>query len=76
MKNVSPKANIEDAYKVLGINKDDDMKTIKKAYKKLVRQYHPDIIASQGKDEAYMKEATAKTQEINQAYEMIEASRK
>jgi len=76
MKNVSPKANIEDAYKVLGVNKDDDMKTIKKAYKKLVRQYHPDIIASQGKDEAYMKEATAKTQEINQAYEMIEASRK
>ena len=76
MKNVSPKANIEDAYKVLGVNKDDDMKTIKKAYKKLVRQYHPDIIASQGKDEAYMKEATAKTQEINQAYEMIEESRK
>ena len=76
MKNVSPKANIEDAYKVLGVNKDDDMKTVKKAYKKLVRLYHPDIIASQGKDEAYMKEATAKTQEINQAYEMIEASRK
>jgi len=76
MKNVSPKANIEDAYSVLGVNKDDDMKTVKKAYKKLVRQYHPDIIASQGKDEAYMKEATAKTQEINQAYEMIEESRK
>jgi len=76
MKNVSPKTNIEDAYKVLGVSKDDDIKTVKKAYKKLVRQYHPDIIASQGKDEAYMKEATAKTQEINQAYEMIEESRK
>lgn len=76
MKNVSPKANIEDAYKILGISKDADIKTVKKAYKKLVRQYHPDIIASQGKDEAYMKEATAKTQEINQAYEMIEESKK
>jgi DnaJ like chaperone protein len=76
MQNMQPKANIEDAYKILGVSADDDMKTIKKAYKKLIRQYHPDIIASQGKSEAYMKEATAKTQEINQAYEMIEEARK
>ena len=71
MQNVAPKANIDDAYKLLGVSKEDDMKTIKKAYRKLVREYHPDIIKSQGKSEAYMKEATAKTQEINQAYEMI-----
>jgi len=58
------------------VSKEDDMKVIKKAYRKLVRQYHPDIIASQGKSESYMKEATAKTQEINQAYEMIEEKRK
>jgi DnaJ like chaperone protein len=76
MKNVQPKTSIEDAYKVLGVSKEDDMKVIKKAYRKLVRQYHPDIIASQGKSESYMKEATAKTQEINQAYEMIEEKRK
>ncbi|MDQ7043234.1 MAG: TerB family tellurite resistance protein [Sulfurimonas sp.] len=74
MKNVSPKASIDDAYKLLGVSKNDDLKTVKKAYKKLIREYHPDIIASQGKGEAYMKEATAKTQEINQAYEMIEAT--
>jgi len=76
MQNVQPKANIEDAYAILDVNADDDMKTIKKAYRKLVRQYHPDIIASQGKSESYMKEATQKTQEINQAYEMIEEARK
>jgi len=76
MQNVTPKANIEDAYALLGVNADTDMRTIKKAYKKLIREYHPDIIASQGKSEAYMKEATAKTQEINQAYEMIETARK
>jgi len=76
MKNITPQVNIVDAYKLLGVNESDDMKVIKKAYKKLVRQYHPDIIASQGKSEAYMQEATAKTQEINQAYEMIEESRK
>ena len=76
MQNATPKASIEDAYKILGVSKDDDMSVIKKAYRKLVRQYHPDIIKSQGKDEAYMQEATAKTQEINQAYEMIKDARK
>ncbi len=75
MKNVQPKATIEDAYKVLSVSKNDNMDTIKKAYRKLVRQYHPDIIKSQNKGEEYMKEATQKTQEINQAYEMIKKAR-
>jgi len=76
MQNVKPQTNIEDAYKILGVSKDDDMNSIKKAYRKLVRQYHPDIIKSQGKSDAYMQEATAKTQEINQAYEMIKEHHK
>ncbi len=75
MQNITPKANIEDAYKLLGVSENDDMNTIKKAYRKLVRQYHPDIIKAQGKDEAYLEEATKKTQEINQAYEMIKRKR-
>lgn len=75
MKNVRPQNTLDDAYKILGVSKDDDMNTIKKAYRKLVRQYHPDIIKSQGKSEDYIKEATAKTQEINQAYETIKKAR-
>jgi len=75
MQNIEPKANIDNAYKLLGVSKEDDMSLIKKAYRKLVREYHPDIIKSQGKSEEYMKEATAKTQEINQAYEMIKTAR-
>jgi DnaJ like chaperone protein len=76
MKNIHPKANISDAYKLLGVSEEDDISTIKKAYRKLIREYHPDIIKSQGKGEAYMQEATAKTQEINQAYEMIKKVKK
>lgn len=76
MANMTPKVNIHDAYKLLGVSESDDMGSIKKAYRKLIREYHPDIIKSQGKSEAYMKEATAKTQEINQAYEMIKEVRK
>lgn len=74
--NAHPKASISDAYILLGVNANDDMSVIKKAYRKLVRQYHPDIIKSQGKSEAYMQEATQKTQEINQAYEMIKKAKK
>lgn len=63
--------SLQKAYEILGVSQNDDMQTIKKAYRKLVKQYHPDIIKAQGKDENYMKEATLKTQEINQAYETI-----
>lgn len=76
IKNVQPKASISDAYNLLGVDETDDISVIKKAYRKLVRQYHPDIIKSQGKSEEYMQEATLKTQEINQAYKMIKAARK
>ena len=75
MQNVQPKASIEDAYALLGVSASDDMNTIKNVYRKQVRKYHPDIIASQGKSEAYMEESTAKTQELNQAYEMIKKAR-
>ena len=76
MKNIHPKANITDAYKLLGVNESDEMSVIKKAYRKLIRKYHPDIIKSQNKGEDYMQKATAKTQEINQAYEMIKKVKK
>jgi len=76
MKNKQQTMTLEEAYKILGINKTDDMTSIKKTYRKLVRQYHPDIIKSQDKDESYMEEATAKTQEINQAYEIIKEAKK
>ncbi|NPA65423.1 MAG: DnaJ domain-containing protein [Epsilonproteobacteria bacterium] len=71
----SQQTSLEEAYKILGVRPNDDMESIKKAYRKLVRQYHPDIIKAQGKDEAYLKEATQKTQEINEAYEIIKKAR-
>ncbi len=76
MKNyTSPQTSLKDAYVTLGVNENDSLESIKKAYRKLVREYHPDIIKAQGKDENYLKEATAKTQEINSAYEMIKKAK-
>jgi len=76
LKNKPQSMSLSEAYKILGVNENDELNTIKKVYRKLVRQYHPDIIKSQDKDDEYMEEATAKTQEINQAYEVIKEDRK
>jgi len=76
MKNKQQTMSLGEAYKILGVNKSDDMNTIKKTYRNLVRKYHPDIIKSQDKDESYIEEATAKTQEINQAYQVIKKMKK
>ncbi len=76
MKNKQQAMTPKEAYAVLGVKESDDMNTIKKAYRKLIREYHPDIISSQDKDESYMEEATAKTQEINQAYQVIKEIKK
>jgi len=76
MKNKQQEMTLEEAYKILGVNESDDESHIKKTYRNLVRQYHPDIIKSQDKDDSYMEEATAKTQEINQAYGIIKEMKK
>jgi DnaJ like chaperone protein len=76
MKNNNQTMSEKEAYEILGVQQTDDMDTIKKAYRNLIRKYHPDIISSQDKDESYMEEATAKTQQINQAYQVIKELKK
>ena len=53
-----------DYYDVLGINKNADEKTIKKAYRKLAKKYHPDINPGDSNAEAKFKEVT-------EAYEVL-----
>ena len=67
--------SLDEAYKLLDVAQSDDMRHIKKVYRNLVREYHPDIMISQEKDEAYIEKATAKMQEINQAYQVIKEAR-
>jgi len=71
LKNKQQTMTVEEACKILGVNETDDMNSIKKTYRKQVRQYHPDLIKSQDKDEAYIAESTAKMQELNQAYDLM-----
>ncbi|MDA3947373.1 MAG: TerB family tellurite resistance protein [Helicobacteraceae bacterium] len=64
-------SSVSDAYAVLGASRDDDLGTIKKKYRALVKKYHPDIMKAKGASEEYIKDATQKVQKINTAYEMV-----
>jgi len=68
--------SLEDAYKTLGVNENDDMGVIKKEYRNLVKKHHPDIVTGQGASQSTIEEATKKLQEINEAYELIKKNRK
>ena len=56
-------ANDKDYYKTLGVTKTSSADEIKKAYRKLALEYHPDRNKS--------KEASGKFKEITQAYEVL-----
>lgn len=54
-------------YEVLGVNPTDDEETIKKAYRELVKKYHPDKYVNNPLADL----AAEKMKEINKAYDMI-----
>lgn len=62
---------LDNAYKVLGIDKDSSMPAIKKAYRKLMSQHHPDKLIAKGLPPEMMESAKQKTQDIQSAYEFI-----
>ena len=57
----------KDYYEVLGVPRDAAGKAIKDAYRKLARQYHPDLQTAPAKKKA----AEEKFKEINEAYEVL-----
>lgn len=65
-----------DAYGVLGVSDRDSEKDIKRAYKKLMAQNHPDKLVAKGLPPEMMEVAKRKTQDIQSAYEIIKKHRK
>lgn len=62
---------LADAYRALGVSSEASDAEIKKAYRKLMSQHHPDKLIAQGVPPDMVKLATEKTQEIQAAYELI-----
>lgn len=58
----------KDYYKILGVSRDADDRTIKRAYRQLTKIHHPDKAMSQGVSK---EDAETKMASINEAYEVL-----
>lgn len=71
-----PASQLEDAYAVLGLKPSASDDEVKKAYRRLISQHHPDKLVSKGLPEEMMTLAKEKTQKITKAYETVQQARK
>jgi len=58
----------QDYYQILGVQRSDDAATIKKAYRKLARKYHPDVNKEADSEEKF--------KEVNEAYDVLKDAEK
>lgn len=62
---------VEDAYQVLGVSATDDQQTVKRAYRRLMNENHPDKLVAKGLPKEMLEMAKEKTQQIQAAYDLI-----
>lgn len=72
----SSRHQLNDAYAILDIKPSASDVEVKKAYRRLISQHHPDKLVSKGLPEEMMVLAKEKTQNIRKAYETIQNARK
>ncbi len=72
----SPGTSLSNAYRALGVSETASDKEIKRAYRKLMSENHPDKLIARGVPEDMIKIATEKSQDISGAYDMIRKNRK
>ena len=66
---------LSDAYQALGVTGDVSNEDLKRAYRKLMSENHPDKLMSKGVPDEMIKLATERSQEISTAYHVIRESR-
>ena len=68
-------ASLQGAYTALGLDKGATDSEIKAAYRRLAKEYHPDMIANKGLGEDFQKFAAEKMRAVNGAYDSIKDAR-
>ena len=72
---VASQGQLTQAYAKLGLKDNASNSEVKKAYRKLVSQYHPDKLISRGLPEEMMEVAKTRVREINTAYNQIKQAK-
>lgn len=67
--------NLPMAYKVLNVETSATDAEVKKAYRRLMNQHHPDKLVAKGLPDEMMQVAKEKTQEIKAAYDVVKKAR-
>jgi DnaJ like chaperone protein len=62
---------LENAYNILGISSQHSKEDIKKTYRKLAMEHHPDRVIARGLPREFIKTANKKFAEIQNAYDLI-----
>lgn len=73
--NYSQADKLRDAYRILGVSEKSDGKAIKKAYRKLMNEHHPDKLVSKGLPKQALEIAKQKTQDVQAAWELVKKER-
>ncbi len=71
-----PYESLDKYYETLESKKSDSIDVIKKNYRRLIKEFHYDSIASKNLPAEMLKFAEEKTQNLNEAYSAIKESRK
>jgi len=71
----NPRADIGTSYTVLGVTRGVSDSDVKAAYRKLAKEYHPDVVANKGMGEDFQKFAAEKMRAINSAYDAVKEER-
>lgn len=65
----------EDPYAILGVSRSDSAEELRTAWKRLMRENHPDSLASRGVPPEFIASASAKVARINAAWDRIKRER-